>query len=263
MKKKILITGHDGFIGKNLWNTLSHDYNLEGWDIDRDIFYLHDEEFSQINPDVVVHLAALTSVGDSFKNPGEYYRTNVLGTARIVELCHKYQKKLIYPSSAAVYHPELSPYADSKYLAEQVVSRMKDSMPTVILRLYNVFGPGMNQRTGSVMYRYMTDNKITVYGDGEQTRDFIHVRDVCSIIMEAIKSPRWDGKVVDVGMGEEWSMNYIAGLFAHYRGLKVGYMEPKREIKWSKAPTAMLKFLYKKKLTTNIEKDIKELCLPQ
>lgn len=252
---KTLVTGGEGFIGSNL-NIDALCYDLEHGD---DIFDKKLEMYIQ-RVDTVIHLAALTSVSNSFKNPEETFAVNVLGTARVAELCVKYGKKLIYPSSAAVFYPDLSPYAKSKAVAEEIVKGIMGLTDVVILRFYNVFGPNMNPNSGSIMYNFLTDKKIVVYGDGEQTRDYIHVRDVCAIIEDSFKK-KWNGKIVDIGMGQSYSANYVAGLFAHFRGLKVEYQPPKREIKWSIADTSMLKTLYKKPLTTNLKEDIKELCV--
>lgn len=258
MKKfKILCTGSEGFIGTNLQKSFGEncDYNL--WDIKTggNIFETEFEDFVQW-ADIVIHLAALTSVEQSFKHPENFYMTNVIGTAKVVYACAKYKKKLIYPSSAAVIYPDLSPYAKSKWLAEEIVKNYKRA---VVLRLFNVFGPNMNPDSGSIMYNFLHAKKLKVFGDGEQTRDFIHVRDVCSIIKDAFKK-KWEGKVVDVGTGQTYTTNYVAGLFAHYRGLEIEYMPPRREIRWSVADRNMLDCLYKKKLTTNLDNDIKELC---
>jgi UDP-glucose 4-epimerase len=259
--KRILITGSRGFIGSHLVKALANQgHTIIEFDskLEKDIFS-SDLEIDIQDVDVVIHLAALTSVDQSFKNPAEVFRVNVLGTARVVDLCAKYKKKLIFPSSAAVYHPELSPYAWSKLLGEQIVQGMKDAIPTVVFRLYNVYGPDMNPNSGSIMYNFLTSKELIVFGDGEQTRDFIHVRDVVSIICDAVASKRYDGAIFDVGTGEAYSTNYIAGLFSYMRVKDIEYKTPRREIKWSTADTQLLKRLYKKPLTTNLEKDIKEL----
>lgn len=259
-KKKILVTGSAGFIGSHLIPVLKKKYHVIEWDkIDGDDIFDADIEPVIRACDIVIHLAAQVSVGNSFKDPGETYRINVLGTARIIELCIEYNKKLIFPSSAAVAYPELSPYAKSKKYAEDLVVEAMKSIPAVVLRFYNVYGKGMNQASGSIMYRFLTDKEITIYGDGEQTRDFVNVKDIVNIIVDSIRK-KWNGKVVEVGTGESYSANYIAGLFAHYRDIDVKYQAPRREIKWSVANTQMLKTLYKKKLTTNLDKDVKALC---
>ena len=131
--------------------------------------------------------------------------------------------------------------------------------PVVILRLFNVFGEGMNKDSGSIMYNFLHDKELIIYGDGEQTRDFVHVSDVTAIMKDCLKK-KWNWKIVDVGLGQKFTVNYVAGLFAHFRNLKLFYNPPRREIKWSIADTAMLKSLYKKKLTTNLKEDISALC---
>jgi len=257
---KILLTGSSGFLGTNLIPYLKK-YDVDCWDlkVEKNIFDLN-FDVAVWGSDVVIHLAALTSVEQSFKKPSEVFATNVLGTARVVELCRKYNKKLIYPSSAAVYYAELSPYAETKALAEKIVSGVRDDMETVIFRFYNIYGKHLNKDSGSIMYNFLHDKKIVVYGDGEQTRDFVNVEDVCRIICDAIENPNWIGETVDVGTGRSYTMNYIAGLFAHYRKLKIQYKPPRREIKWSKADTSRLNMIYKKPLVTDLKKDIKKLC---
>lgn len=260
--KRILVIGSEGFIGKHLVRSLA-EQKFEVVLFDKvlgeafDIFHPSLEKNIK-EVDVVIHLAALTNVEQSFKNTAEVFRVNVLGTARVIEFCHKYKKKLIFPSSAAVYHAELSPYAGSKLIGERLIAGMGDTFKAVTLRLFNVFGPDMNPDTGSIMYNFLTDKNLVVYGDGEQTRDFIHVRDVVDIMIDALSS-RYDGKTIDVGTGESYTTNYVAGLFAYLRNKKISYKAPRREIKWSIANTQLLKTLYKKDLTTNLEKDIKEL----
>jgi len=257
---RILVTGSEGFVGSNLLPLLEEKgHSFYTWDLKdkKDIFDRKIEAVVSWS-DVVIHLAALTNVNHSFEDPEEVFRVNVLGTARMVELCKRFGIKLIYPSSAAVYHPELSPYAESKYLAEQIVRKFDIA---TVLRFFNIYGPGMNKDSGSLMYEFVQGlytGELVVFGDGEQTRDFISIQDICQIILKAIDQ-EWDGKVIDCGTGQAYSINYIAGLFKHYGDLKIKYVKPRREIKWSTADTQMLKTLYKKKLKTNLETDIKGL----
>lgn len=257
-RSRVLVTGGLGFIGKNLVPVLEEDFDVFTWDLQEgtDIFDDELETFIK-NRDVVIHLAALTNVSESFRRKRDFYITNVLGTARIAYLCAKHKCKLIYPSSAAVYHRELSPYAETKALAEDIAKGLGDG--ATILRFFNIYGPGLNKNSGSIMYNFLHDDPITIYGDGEQTRDYINIYDLVHIIKDSVKR-KWDGKIVDVGTGQAYSANYVAGLFAGCRDVRIEYVPPKREIKWSIADTNMLKTLYKKPLTTNLEKDIMELC---
>lgn len=262
-KPNILITGAAGFIGTHLIK------KLEGYSVQicdpRMVGNIFDDDFEDKvkYADVVYHLAALTSVEQSFNDGDRVFSTNVLGTAKVAYLCAKHNKKLIYPSSAAIYHKDLSPYAYSKYLAEEIVKGIMQSTDVVILRLFNVFGANMTKESGSIMYQFLNNEKLEVYGDGEQTRDFVHVQDVVGVMEDALKK-KWNGKIVDIGTGENYTINYVAGLFAFFRGMKILYKKaPKREIKWSIADTQMLKFLYKKKMTTDLERNIEQLCIAQ
>ncbi len=259
MKSRVLISGSEGFIAGYLKPFLKYDLvsNVDivnGNDIFSEYF---EEEVKKCN--VVIHLAALTNVEDSKKNPKPYFMTNVFGTARVAYLCMKYKKKLIYPSTLHISDPWASPYAESKLMAEQIVRVAAKFTPVVILRLYNVFGKGMNNNSGSIINLFLKSDKIEVYGDGSVTRDFIHVRDVVSIMKQALR-PKWNNKCVEVGTGKATSIKELAELFAKYRNKKVKYLKNKPQLKWPIANTKLLHKLYVRELTTNLEEDIKELC---
>ena len=132
-------------------------------------------------------------------------------------------------------------------------------IPTVILRLYNVFGKGMNNNSGSIINLFLKNKEIEVYGNGQVTRDFIHARDVVSIMKDSLK-PKWDGQTVDVGTGRFISIGNLAKIFAEFRGLKVKYLRNKKQLSWPTANTEKLRELYRKELKTNIREDIRKLC---
>lgn len=246
-----------GFIGSHLFVELQKAGHLVlGWDKKRGHDILDPKiEHAIAAVDVVYHLAAETSVNASFIDPDKMFLVNTIGTSLIVNYCVKHHKKLIFPSSAAVYFSSLSPYAHSKAIAEQIVLGVKNTIPVTVLRLFNVFGPRMNPDSGSIMYSFLTDKNIVIYGNGEQTRDFIHVRDVVSVMKSALHKS-WDGMTVDVGMGNAVTVNYVAGVVAHARELPIIHQLPRREITWSIARTDLLKTLYHKKPTTDLQKDI-------
>lgn len=255
----ILLTGSSGFLASHLKPLIKRHKVIE-MDIEHgiDIFDYKFENYFR-NSDVVIHLAALTNVEDSKINPKPYYMVNTLGTARVVYLCMKYNKKLIYPSTLHVFNPEASPYANSKTGAETIVRMAMQFIPVVILRLFNVFGKGMNNNSGSIINLFLTSDKIEVYGNGNVTRDFIHVKDVVRIIRDAIK-PKWNGNIVQVGTGKRTSTKYLAHLFSKYRGVDIKFSLDKPQVKWPIAKTKLLRKLYGKPLKTNLEKDIKALC---
>lgn len=259
---KVLITGHKGFLGSHLTKILSG-YIVRGWDRNsgNDIF---DDKFEKAMKwaNVVIHLAAYTSVNKSFGKEKDVHYLNILATARVLQLAIKHNTKMIFVSTGAVYNRDLSPYAESKAMADDLCTIFQPYHPITIIRPFNIFGIGMNETTGSIIWSFLQGikkGKIIVNGSGEQTRDFINVRDVVEVIKAAI-SPKWNGKTVDVATGKLVTINYIADLFAHFGKSSLIYKgEPKREIKWSKANLQMLNHLYKKKLTTNLVEDIKEI----
>jgi len=253
--KSVLITGDKGFIGSNLAPLIDR---YESWDIADNIFS-RDFEAAVKRNDVVIHLAALTNVEDSKKNPKKFYETNLLGTAQVIEYCRKYDKKLIYPSTLHVAFPERSPYAHSKQVAELLVKCFMPFFPITILRLYNVYGANMNNNSGSIINLFLKKKPIEVWGKGEAKRDYINVVDVVNIMKEAISS-KWNNKIVDIGSGKGTALKDVATLFSEYRNVPIVYKKA-QEIEWPIANTKMLKSLYKKRLVTDLRKDIKDLCL--
>lgn len=163
---KILVTGSDGFIGQHLMSILP---NADGWDIRRgqDIFDLTKEKVAEY--DAVIHLAAIASIPASIEYPDDTMEINVAGTQHIID-CQP--EKLIFASSGSVTDPR-SPYADSKLAAEKLIQH--SGVDHVILRLGNVYGE--NDDKSAIMLFQKADT-ITLYGDGEQTRSFVHAKDV-------------------------------------------------------------------------------------
>lgn len=248
---KILVTGMAGFIGKHLVKKLTaKGHEVKGYDLYwqqniLDSFWL-EKEIKDV--DAVIHLAALVDVQQSFKQPEEYYRTNIVGTMNVLYACLKYKKKLIYPSTAAIYNPLSSPYAHSKYLAEEIIKQFL-SHPIVILRLFNIYGEGMKPTT--MIARFMNENPITVYGKDMHTRDFIHVDQVADIMAHALDS-KWNGLSMDIGTGTSHSVSEIASWFHK----PIIYKTARKEVETSCADVTELRKLYKKpfmKLKTYID----------
>lgn len=193
---KILITGHKGFIGGHLYKTLEKtEAVVLGIDKPNDICNLGYSEHKLIseNFDVVVHCAALTSVVESDECQRNYAHVNITGTINMLRLLPKV--KFIFLSTSAVYgegtgHMEDGPtnprsfYAVTKLCAEKCIENMSKNY--AILRLANVIGEGSKD---NVYNRFERENPITIYGDGNQTRDFISVEDVCAAIILACRKP--------------------------------------------------------------------------
>src|SRR4030042_5790189 len=200
----ILVTGSRGFIGSYLLKEIKAEgYDLKsGLDIrDRLQLSLHLK-----GVDTVVHLAAQTSIQHAWDDPAELYSHNILGTANVIEESIKAGvKKIIFASSAAVYQPHDNPYAFSKYVDEGLFRVRKDEIKSVLLRFMNVYGKGQNPFYGTVIPAFFTGikkGKISIYGDGENTRDYIHVTDIVYAIKKEIElEPTQKVTVMDIGTG--------------------------------------------------------------
>jgi UDP-glucose 4-epimerase len=214
---KTLITGGAGFIGSHLAEHfheiaevrvldnlrsgfrrnlagLKHEF-IEGSILDREIV-----RRAVADVDLVFHLAAMVSVPESISDPISCNEINVKGTLVVLEEAARAKvKKLVFSSSAAIYGdnpvvpkvetilPEpKSPYAITKLDGEFYCKKFSDEgrLATTCLRYFNVFGPRQNpasQYAAAVpifIDRALKNLPVTIYGDGEQTRDFIFVKDV-------------------------------------------------------------------------------------
>ena len=297
---KVLVTGGAGFIGSHLVEELvrlkfkvvvidnlstGNIKNLKS--VKKKIKFIN-YDISKIlldkslgNFDFVFHLAGLSKVVESFKKPKIYYKTNVLGTVNILNLIKNTKiKKFIYAASASCYgKPKniptsekdqiktLSPYAQTKFKAEQIIMKktFKEKFPAISLRLFNVYGPRSTAKSSyssviSVFYKKKLRNEpFTVVGDGLQTRDFIHVSDVVRAMIKAAQSKVYN-QVFNVGTQKTVNINKIAKLF---RGKKKYIPERKGEIEHSLANINKIKKVLKWKPKISINKGINLLLKKQ
>jgi UDP-glucose 4-epimerase len=184
--------------------------------------------FRRERPDVVVHLAARVEVGRSLEDPVGDARSNILGTVRLLDCCRKYRvRKIVYSSSCAVYGETedtgilesaqvrpISFYGVSKYVPEMYIAlfQRQFGLDYTILRYANVYGPrqGMKGEGGvvSIFIQAVKDNrKPVIYGDGEQTRDFVYVKDVAEANAAAIA--RGSNETINIGTGAATSINRL------------------------------------------------------
>jgi UDP-glucose 4-epimerase len=183
----------------------------------------------------VLHLAALVSVPESFREPALNYRLNLATADSLARLCLEYDcKRLVFASSAAVYgaaaalpnresavpQPQ-SPYAAAKLAAEVMLLGYAASygLKTVCLRYFNVYGPRQDPGSPySGVLSIFTDRfrrglSVTVHGDGEQTRDFISVRDVARANGEALTGKRVVSGRYNVCTGRAVSLNQVLAIY--------------------------------------------------
>jgi UDP-glucose 4-epimerase len=239
--KRILITGGLGFVGKNLiryW--LDRRYairvfddlsvggrgNMPSSDIEiiiGDIQNRDQIEMACQNVHAVVHLAAHTNVMESLQYPIRNFEINVHGLQMVLESCRKmHVKKFIFASSNASVGEQdppidegkvpipISPYGANKLYGEALCSAYFHSygIQTIALRFANVYGPLSDHKTSvvaSVIRRIVEGENVAIYGDGQQTRDFVHVIDICQAIDRALQS-NVGGEVFQIGTGIETSI---------------------------------------------------------
>jgi nucleoside-diphosphate-sugar epimerase len=184
--------------------------------------------------DAVFHEAAFVSVTLSVKDPVVANDVNVAGTLNVLKASADLGvKRFVFASSAAVYgetsmplkseevaSAPLSPYGVSKLAAESYVRSFYRTygLETVALRYFNVYGPrqsfDLDCAYGGVisifLNRLLRGMSPVVYGDGEQTRDFVYVRDIVEANMLALNSKKAAGEAINIGSGTRVSVNRVA-----------------------------------------------------
>ncbi|MDM8536279.1 NAD-dependent epimerase/dehydratase family protein [Desulfobacterales bacterium HSG17] len=201
--------------------------------------------------DVIVHLAANTGVAPSVKNPLADMTANVIGTFNMLEAArHSNTKRFIFASSGAPIgectppiHEELaphpvSPYGASKLAGEGYCSAYYQTfgLQTVALRFGNVYGPGSGHKNSVVakfIRQVMNNETLEIYGDGNQTRDFIYIDDLIRAIRFAYNNKSVGGQVFQIATNSETSIKELTNKLLEalsdygYVNAKVSYTAPK------------------------------------
>ena len=225
----------------------------------------------------VIHLAGLADIVPSIENPEKYFKSNVKGTLNIIQAVKKIKiKKLIYAASASCYgipknYPTresdeiqpMYPYALTKWQAEELIMHWAKvySLPAISLRFFNAYGP--RSRTsgaygavfGVFLAQRLANKPLTIVGDGNQTRDFIHVKDLVNGIIKAALSKK-KNKIYNIGGGKEVKVNKIAKLVG---GKKIHIPKRPGEPYRSLANISKIKKDLNWKPKIDIEKGVKDL----
>ena len=192
--------------------------------------------------DYVLHQAAVPSVQRSVCDPVGTNRANVTATLNLLESCRKAKvRRFVYAASSSAYGDTevlpkseemppnpLSPYALQKLAGEHYCKLYYSlyGLETVCLRYFNVFGPGQDPHSeySAVIPKFISklliNEPITVYGDGEQSRDFTYVENVVDANLLALQATKACGKVLNVGCGERITLNTLIQLLEEIVGVK-------------------------------------------
>ena len=249
---KALVTGGSGFIGSHLVDKLiDQGYEvlvIDNESADSERFYRNEKaqyakqdisNYQLTNTfyagvDYVSHLAAEAKIGPAIENPIAAAQKNVVGTCTVLQCAREWGvKKVIYSSTSSGYgnnpHPNvesqpddcLNPYSVTKVAGEKLCKMYTDlyDLKTITFRYFNVYGDRAPQRgqyapvIGIFNRQRTAGEPLTIVGDGEQRRDFIHVSDVVRANILAATMDVDDksyGKVYNVGTGKNYSVNQIA-----------------------------------------------------
>jgi UDP-glucose 4-epimerase len=255
LARRCLITGGAGFIGSNLIRALSGPGmevrvldNLSSGraeDLDQvpvelvvgDIREREAVDRVMAGVQIVIALAAHTGVVQSVENPAEDMSINVAGTLNLLDAARRHGvDRFIFASTGGAIvgeavppvHEEMpprpvSPYGAGKLAGEGYCSAFWGSygLKTVPLRFSNIYGP-FSYHKGSVIAKFFRQvqarEPLTVYGDGEQTRDFLFVEDLCQAIIAAMTAKLPFGEPIQLGTGQETSVNALVGLLRQVVG---------------------------------------------
>jgi nucleoside-diphosphate-sugar epimerase len=204
--KTILVTGANGFIGVALVNALrGKGFNVLTFDsFDGDISEIElIEKYENENIEHIFHLAAKTFVPDSWDNPLSFYKTSVIGTNNILELCRNKNASLTFVSAYLYGEPEKlpiseldqiksnNPYAHSKYLAEELCKFYSEfyDVKVTIARPFNIYGK--NQK-GHFLIPYIINqvlyNEVIQVKDLNPKRDYIYLKDLIDGLLKTLES---------------------------------------------------------------------------
>ncbi len=263
---KVVVTGGAGFIGSHLVDALVKKGfetdvidNFSGGRIEKNLnprakyHEIDIRELEDVKPIIkgakyVFHLAALPRVPYSIEHPIETTEVNVNGTLNVLMASKEGMvERVIYSASSSAYGDQKtlplvetmtanpkSPYGLQKYVGELYCKVWSEvyGLPTVSLRYFNVYGPRLNPdgayalAIGKFLQQRKEGKPLTICGDGTQTRDFTHVRDVVRANLLVAESPKvGKGEVVNIGAGRNFSVNSLAKLI----GGPVEHIPPRLE----------------------------------
>ena len=242
---KILVTGGAGFIGANVIKVLLKkgydvtsidNYSTGDKENEQEGCKYYDLDLSAVKyisifadkPDAIVHLAGMSRIQPSFDKPRMTFASNVGATVNIMEDARRSSIPVVYAGTSSVHGDIMAnPYTFTKYQAEKIIKMysLLYDVPSCITRFYNVFGPyaateGAYCNVLGIFDRQFKEGRpLTITGDGEQRRDFIHAEDIghgiekCIRAMHGEVDMRFSGTELELGTGKSYSINQLAAAF--------------------------------------------------
>jgi UDP-glucose 4-epimerase len=240
LAERLLELDHEVFIIDNLWT--GRLANIEKIQNNEQLHLIVDTILNEsvmneliFKVDHIYHLAAAVGVRKIMDHPVETIDINVKGTETVLRLANRFKKKVLIASTSEVYGKHLDDslsedddrilgtvkkrrwaYACSKTLDEFLALAYFDEkkLPVVITRLFNTVGPKQTGQYGMVLPNFVQSallgKPIIVYGDGNQTRSFTHVKDVVEALIKLMAEPLSEGDIFNVGNDHEISINELA-----------------------------------------------------
>lgn len=235
--KNLLDKGHNVLVLDNLSNSSEENIEefkdnpnfkfIKGDILDRNIL----SDLFKNKFDICIHLAAQIDVEESLDNPKKAFDVNVTGTFNLLEETRKSKSKFVLMGTCMVYDvasiskaidenhhvKPVSPYAASKLAAEALTESYYRGygLPTAIIRPFNTYGPFQKPNLeGSVVGMFIKRNidgkDIEVFGDGNQTRDFLYVEDCADFVVKTALSDKADGEIINAGCGKDITIAELA-----------------------------------------------------
>lgn len=211
---RVVVFGGSGFIGSHTADALTENgYKVKIFDIKKSPFLLDKQEMvvgdildkkavgkAVKGCDVVYNFAGMADVDKAYFKPVEAIESNILGNTIILEACCKCKvKRFVFASTIYVYSEAGSFYRSSKQACELIIDNYQEAfgLPYTILRYGSLYGPRAkdNNWIHKILKQALTEGKITRHGDGEEIREYIHVKDAAKLSVE-ILSKKFENKNV-------------------------------------------------------------------
>jgi UDP-glucose 4-epimerase len=249
-----LSTGHKENLDEVASKVVFHELDICDFDAVADVI---------TGADTVFHIAAIPSVPRSIVDPEPSHRSNIDGTFNVLRACLDGKvRKVVYAASSSAYGdtevlPKVetmfprpkSPYAAQKLMGEYYCATFSNcyGLDATSLRFFNVYGPRQDPSSPysgviSVFMKCLLERRSpTIFGDGEQTRDFTYIEDVVDLAIKTSRAPAAAGKVFNAGNGNRYSLNRVWQVLQNLEGLEIPalYDKPRAgDVRDSQADTA-------------------------